>query len=166
MRHAIAVSFALVGALAVAPRPARGDDGYEKGSFGAGLIIGEPTGVTLRLYLKDDQAVQAAVGSAFVGGGLQVHADYCFHPWILQERDTYTLPVYFGPGVRLIRYEEGRDAHYYALGLRAVVGFVFDFKNVPLDVFLEIAGVGEYGFRDGKGFGLSLNGGGGIRYYF
>jgi hypothetical protein len=168
MRRSPLVTIALVGVVAAAG-PARADEGvetHEKGSFGAGIIIGEPTGVSARLYLKDDQAVQAAVGSAFVGGGWQIHADYCWHPWILQERDTFTLPVYFGPGVRAIRYDDGRDSHYYALGLRAVIGMVFDFKNVPLDVFLEIAGVGEYGFKDEEGFGVSLNGGAGIRYYF
>jgi hypothetical protein len=156
----------LVGVAVLATSGAARAEDIEKGSFGIGLIIGEPTGVSARLYLKDDQAVQAAVGSAFVGGGLQVHADYCFHPWILSERDTYTMPVYFGPGARLIRYDDGRDDHFYALGLRAVAGAVFDFKNVPLDVFLEIAGVAEYGFADDEGFGLSLNGGAGIRYYF
>jgi len=165
MRLATAVVPVIVAVLGISAAPARADD-IEKGSFGVGLIIGEPTGVTARLYLSDDQAVQAAVGSAFIGGGLQIHADYCFHPWILQERDTFTLPVYFGPGVRLIRYDDGRDSHYYAFGLRAVIGIVFDFKNVPLDVFLEVAGVAEYGFRDGKGFGVALNGGAGIRYYF
>src|SRR5438094_9822364 len=76
----------------------------DKGAFGVGIIIGEPTGVCAKLYLKDDQAVQAAAGSAFIGGGLQLHADYVFHPWILQDKESYVLPVYIGPGLRLIDY--------------------------------------------------------------
>lgn len=153
--------------LVAAGAPAHAQ-GTEKGSFGAGIMAGEPTGITVRLYLKDDQAVQGAVGSAFIGNGLQGHIDYCFHPWILTEKDTFTLPVYVGPGVRLIKYYGGRGSedNYYAIGLRAVIGIVFDFKNVPLDAFLEGAGVVEYGFRDDKGFGLSINFGGGVRYYF
>src|SRR4029079_3179896 len=61
----------------------------EKGALGIGLIIGEPTGISAKLYLQDDQATQAAAGSAFIGGGLQVHADYVWHPFILQDRDSF-----------------------------------------------------------------------------
>jgi hypothetical protein len=143
--------------------------GIEKGSFGAGIILGEPTGVTARLYLTDksDHAIQAAVGSAFVGGGLQAHVDYCIHPWILEERDSFTLPVYLGPGARLILYDAGRGGDdFFAFGIRAVGGIVFDFKTVPLDVFLEVAGVVEYAFKEGEGFGVTINAGLGGRYYF
>jgi hypothetical protein len=164
MRPAIVLASLATLVLAAAPAHAQGED---KGTFGLGLIVGEPFGVSARLYLKDDQAVQAAIGSAFVGGGLQVHADYCLHPWILEERDTFVLPVYLGPGLRAIQYYGGRNEDdFYAVGLRAVIGIVFDFKNVPLDAFLEVAGVVEYAFKDGEGFGLTLNGGAGVRYYF
>lgn len=142
----------------------------EKGSFGVGLVIGEPTGVSAKLYLDDDNAVQAAAGSAFVGGGLQVHADYLWHPWILEERDSFTLPAYVGPGARFIYYQQGRDGEDYgAVGARAVAGIVFDFKEIPLDVFVEVAGVIEWRFapiEDDKGVGLAVNAGLGARYYF
>jgi hypothetical protein len=159
--------------LVVAATPARADDadgshggrGTDKGTFGVGLVIGEPVGICARLYLKDDQAIQAAVGSAFIGGGLQVHADYVFHPYVLQTRETFVLATYVGPGVRLIQYSDGRDDSFLAFGLRAVGGLLFDFKN-PLDAFIEVAGVFEYGFKDGEGFGAALNAGAGVRYYF
>ena len=74
------------------PALADGDDGRaEKGTLGAGIIIGEPTGVTAKLYVKDDQALQAAVGFAFIGGGIHAHADYVFHPLVLQSRDSFVL---------------------------------------------------------------------------
>src|SRR5262245_19667272 len=86
----------------------------EEGTLGVGIILGEPTGVCGKLYLKDDQAFQAAVGAAFATGGLQVHGDYVFHPWVLQDRDSFVLPFYLGPGVRFIQYNPGRGAmtHY------------------------------------------------------
>src|SRR6187402_751737 len=68
--------------------------GEEKGTLGVGLIIGEPVGVCGRLYIKDDQAIQAAVGAAFIGGGIQIHADYAFHPYIVQSRETFVLATY------------------------------------------------------------------------
>jgi hypothetical protein len=168
---------ALASAIAIgnaAPARADFDDStrVDKGNLGVGLILGEPTGITAKLYLRDDRAIQAAVGSAFIGGGLQLHGDYLFHPYILQDRPSYVLPFYLGPGVRLIDYTSGRDdangasTSAFALGARAVAGLLFDFKNVPLDAFIELAGVLEYEFRDGAGFGLRLNAGAGVRYYF
>ena len=140
--------------------------GEEKGTLGVGIIIGEPVGVCARLYLQDDRAIQAAVGAAFIGGGLQVHADYAFHPYILQSRDSFVLATYVGPGVRVIQYSDGtRGDSYFALGVRAVGGLLFDFKN-PLDAFFEVAGVLEYGFADEEGFGVAFNAGAGVRYYF
>src|SRR5690349_8493874 len=79
----------------------------EKGVFGVGLVIGEPTGIAAKLYLDDDTAVQGAVGGAFVGGGVQVHVDYVWHPWILEQRDSFTMPAYIGPGARFIWYNNG-----------------------------------------------------------
>lgn len=142
------------------------DRGADKGTFGVGIILGEPTGITAKLYLQDDQAIQAAVGSAFIGGGLQLHADYVFHPYILQMRPSFVLPVYVGPGVRLIDYVNGRDDSSFAIGARVVGGLLFDFKEVPLDAFIEVAGVLEYELSDGAGAGIELNAGAGVRYYF
>ncbi|HEU4731028.1 MAG TPA: hypothetical protein VFT22_24205 [Kofleriaceae bacterium] len=168
MRFAVFV-LAPAAVLAVTA-PARADDdasrGTDKGTLGVGIILGEPTGITAKLYIKDDQAIQAAVGSAFIGGGLQIHADYVFHPYILQTRESFVLPVYFGPGLRLIDYTDGRDSSSFAIGARIVGGLLFDFKDVPLDAFIEVAGVLEYEFKDGAGAGIKLNAGAGVRYYF
>ena len=169
-RIAAAVSLVLVlvlalGGAARADDATQGTSGSKKGTFGIGIILGEPTGICAKLYLKDDQAIQAAAGGAFVGGGLQLDADYVFHPWILEDRDSFVLPVYLGPGVRFIEYTGNPEV--FAAGLRAVVGMLFDFKNVPLDAFVEVAGVGEYRFGGPtKGFAPALNAGAGVRYYF
>lgn len=160
------------GLLLLLATPAIADDtgpidrGTDKGTFGVGIVVGEPTGICVKLYLKDDQAIQAAVGGAFIGGGVQVHADYVFHPYILQSRDSFVLATYIGPGLRVIDYSSGRNNAFIAVGLRAVGGLLFDFRKVPLDAFVEVAGVFEYGFADGEGAGIALNAGAGIRYYF
>ena len=157
----------MIPAIAFAESAAgRIERGVDKGTFGIGIIAGEPTGICAKLYLKDDQAIQAAIGSSFIGGGYQVHADYVFHPYILQTRDSFVLATFIGPGVRVINYSEGRGESFLALGLRGVGGLLFDFKKVPLDAFIEVAGVLEYGFKDTEGAGLAFNAGVGIRYYF
>jgi hypothetical protein len=137
----------------------------EKGTLGLGLIFGEPTGITAKLYLKDDQAIQGAFGSSFYADAWQLNGEYVWHPWILQDRDTFVMPVYLGPGLRFMRYNGGRDGDAtFAVGLRAVIGLLFDFKEVPLDVFIELGGAVEYDFTDGAGAGFNV--GAGVRYYF
>jgi hypothetical protein len=169
MRYVLTLAVVLAAPTARADDDAKGEPGrpVDKGTLGIGIILGEPTGVCAKLYLKDDQAVQAAVGSAFISGGLQVHADYVFHPWILQDRDSYVLPAYVGPGLRVIDYDApAGGANHLALGVRAVAGLLFDFKTVPLDAFVEVAGILEYDFGKGKGGGAAINAGAGVRYYF
>jgi hypothetical protein len=145
--------------IAVAGRP------VDKGSFGIGLVLGEPTGIAAKLYLDDDTAVQGALGFNFYGSGVQLNADYVLHPWIVQERDAFVLPIYVGPGIRLIQYDGGRGADgHFAIGLRGVVGMLFDFKVVPLDTFVEVAGVVEYDFVEALEVAFNL--GAGVRYYF
>lgn len=165
MRIAIA-AFVLV----AVPAAARAEDldagGREKGTLGVGLIVGEPSGICGKLYLRDDQAIQVAVGGAFIGGGIQAHGDYLFHPYILQERDSFVLATYVGPGVRLIQYRDGRDDNFFALGVRGVGGLLFDFKDNPLDAFVEVAGVLEAKFAGDEGTGFAINASAGVRYYF
>ncbi len=171
MRIALAITLLLAltaTALADDDTP-KGEAGRpaDKGTFGIGIILGEPTGITAKLYLKDDRALDFAAGGAFAAGGLEIHSDYLFHPWILQDRDTFVLPVYLGPGLRLIDYDGGSDSpSHLALGVRAEIGILFDFKSVPLDAFVEVAGVGQYDFKSGNGFGIGGSVDLGIRYYF
>ncbi len=153
-----------------APRAAAAQD--EKGTLGLGIILGEPSGVSAKLYLSDDQAIAGAAGSALVGGGLQVHGDYLWHPVILEDRDKFVLPLYVGPGLRVFQHDRGEggddDVH---LGIRGVGGLVFDFKEgIPLDVFVEVAAVLDVVLAsdddDHSGVGIALNAGAGARYYF
>jgi hypothetical protein len=168
MRTLVVIALLALGRIAAADDPPAAEGRpVDKGTLGVGIVLGEPTGVCMKLYLSDDQAIQVAAGFAFIGGGLQAHADYVFHPWILQDRDSFVLPVYFGPGMRVINYDGGRGGKdHLAIGLRGVIGLLFDFKDVPLDAFIEVAGVVEYDFLDTEGFGVTINPGGGVRYYF
>jgi hypothetical protein len=143
----------------------------EKGVFGLGLIVGEPTGVAAKLYLSDDTAIDAAVGGAVIGRGIQVHADHLWHPWVLEKTASFVLPAYVGLGGRFLFHDRGAssddDLH---LGARAVAGALFDFREIPLDVFLEFAGILDLRFgsddRDHDGVGLGINLAAGARYYF
>jgi hypothetical protein len=159
------VAFAILLVLSTPVWADMPDRGEQTGNIGVGVILGEPTGITAKLYLKDDQAIQGAVGAALIGGGFHLSADYVFHPFILQDKDSFVMPVYLGPGVRLLDYTQGRQDSYFAIGARGVAGLLFDFKKVPLDAFVEVAAVFEYG-SSGHGGAVRLNAGAGVRYYF
>src|SRR5688572_21882176 len=63
--HRLGLAALVVAALATASGAEDLDDESaraDKGTFGLGLILGEPTGISAKLYLQDDQAIQAAVG--------------------------------------------------------------------------------------------------------
>jgi len=170
IRGLLATAVAFAG-LVHAAAPASADEYAEKGTVGLGIILGEPTGVSAKLYLggRSNTAIDFAAGSAVVGGGLQAHSDFLWHPWILTEEEKFVLPAYVGVGLRVLDADRGRTASDFHVGLRLVVGMVFDFKTIPLDGFVEVAGVGDYVFSDDpdiKGPGVDLNGGAGARYWF
>lgn len=136
------------------------------GPFGLGLIIGSPTGLSGKLYLNRQNAIDFAVGGAFLNShGVHAHVDYLWHPVMLATDEAFSLPLYFGVGGRLLSHDRGNDHDDdFHLGVRVPVGIVFDFKRVPIDVFIEIALVVDLLVdHDSR---VDLNGGAGVRYYF
>lgn len=163
----IVVLLAVVTCWMVAGQAKAHAQGVEKGAFGLGIILGEPTGLAAKLYLSDDTAVAGAVGSAFIGGGVHLHADYLWHPWVLEETEHFVLPAYVGAGARVLDELPGNNEHILHLGARGVGGMLFDFKEIPLDVFGEVAAVLDFAFDEVRGgVGLNINIGLGARYYF
>jgi hypothetical protein len=162
-RLALGLLFAVVG-LAAGGGSVHAE---EKGVLGVGLIVGEPTGVSAKYYLGNDTAIDAALGAAFLGRGVQAHGDFLWHPWVLDSKETFALPVYFGVGMRILNHDaSGEDEDHVRIGVRVPVGIVFDFTKIPLDVFAEVAGVGDYHTAGDSHFGIGFNGGAGARYYF
>jgi len=95
------------------------------------------------------------------------------------------MPFYFGVGARLLDWNDDycwreNNGQVYcsgyegdtAIGVRAPVGLLLDFHEVPLDVFVELALVLDLIYIDSNEAYdrdhdvLSLNGALGVRYYF
>jgi len=139
------------------------------GPFGLGIIIGSPTGVSAKLYLNQQNAVDAALGISVLGAsGLQAHVDYLWHPLMLARDDAFYLPLYIGVGGRLLDHDRGNNQdNDIRIGARGVAGILFDFRRVPIDVFLEAALVVDFVLDTSDNEGrLGLNAGMGARYYF
>jgi hypothetical protein len=161
---------AVVAALAAGATTARADStgGSDKGVFGLGIIAGEPTGVSGKYYLGNDTAIDGAIGFAIIGRGFQAHSDFLWHPIVIDQKESFVLPLYVGVGARILRHNSGGsdDVDHTRIGLRVPVGILFDFTEIPLDVFAEVAGVGDYRTAGDSDFALDINLGVGARYYF
>ncbi len=136
-------------------------------TFGLGFMFGAPTGLSGKYFLGKDTALDFGVGwnSWNRSRGLHIHADFLWHPAALITARPFHMPIYFGLGGRFWDFDGDRYDDDIAFGLRVPGGIAFDFNNVPLDIFLELAVVLDF-YRYYGGAHLGFNGALGIRYYF
>lgn len=117
--------------------------------FGLGFMLGEPTGISGKYWLGGDKAMDFGVAwGLWHGGYVHVHADYLFHKMELINVGKGRLPLYFGPGLRMRSWNDGRywkHGRYYDhegsrmdIAVRFPVGVAYLFDGAPVDVFLEI----------------------------
>ncbi|TES93548.1 MAG: hypothetical protein E3J87_01985 [Candidatus Cloacimonadota bacterium] len=130
--------------------------------LGLGIIIGAPTGFSLKFWQTKKTALDLALAWNF-DKYFHIHGDYLYHfPLRLEGVSPSTLCTYLGIGARLKFKSNERDENKSLLGIRGVGGLEFLPKGVPLDVFLEIAPVMNI-VEETK---LDIEGGIGIRYTF
>ena len=123
--------------LASTARAAKGIS-REKGVFGIGVVLGEPSGVTGKYWLSGNTAVDGAFGYSF-GDRYRVSADYVVH---VDAFESPEFPLYYGVGGAISGdrgYITKSRSGDFALGVRGVIGVSYLFKSAPLDAFLEVA---------------------------
>lgn len=113
-------------------------------SFGLGIMVGEPTGISWKYWSGGDRALAGGVAWGLSNNGyFHLHADYLFHKMDLIPVSTGKLPLYFGPGVRMRFWGDNGNDEYddrdFDLGIRFPVGLAYLFDGAPVDVFLEAA---------------------------
>ncbi len=147
----------------------QGSVGQDRG-FGLGVIIGEPTGVSAKLWTSRVNAFDFALGWSIGGdrigkfkgnysGGSRVHfhVDYLWHAFDVIDASE-RFPLYYGLGGRM-NSGAGYDA---SLAVRGVLGIAWLPRNTPIDLFLEL--VPSLQLTSSTGFGLDA--GIGARYFF
>ena len=107
-----------------------------------GIILGEPTGISIKAWVDDKTAVDGAAAWSFSGyDSFQLHADYLIHYFDVMEADDLrgALPVYVGIGGRIRLREEhrGDDDEDVTLGVRLPFGMTYIPDSAPVDVFVE-----------------------------
>ena len=132
--------------------------------FGIGIIVGEPTGLSLKYWLDEEYAIDgAAAWSYSENDSFQLHGDYLFHNYDLLEADEW--PVYYGIGARLKFKDDdgrGRNKNYSMFGIRFPLGVTYLFEDEPLDLFFEVVPVLDLS----PDVDLDINAAVGLRFYF
>jgi hypothetical protein len=152
MRKALPVIFIIVVFLSIKI------NGQDKG-FGAGVMIGEPTGLSAKYWLDGNKALDFGLAYSFVhyNGALSMHVDYIYHSFDVI-KSKYRFPLYYGFGAR-IRLVDNADN---SLGARGVIGIAWLSDEAPFDVFVEVVPV----FNLFPETALNLDAAIGARYYF
>lgn len=125
--------------------------------FGLGVILGEPTGVSLKSWVGSRAAFDVAVAWSFEGeGAIHVHADYLFHNFRLFNIEKGDLVFYYGIGGRIKTVDKTQ------VGIRIPLGLSYLFEKEPLEIFFELGPIMNLTpktlFRMTTGVG--------VRYYF
>lgn len=142
--------------IALQPDPARAQEAIDtNGNFGIGVMVGEPTGISVKNWLSGSSAFD--VGAAWSLGNrneaIHLHADYLMHSWFA---DAEGLAFYYGIGGRVIFADDP------TAGIRVPIGLNYVFTEVPFDLFVEAVPILDLT----PDFEFAGNGAVGVRYYF
>ena len=128
---------------------------YAQGNFGLGIIIGEPTGISAKVWTSGSTAVDGAIAWSFANeSALHIHADFLHHSYDVFSK---AVPLYYGIGGR-IKFREDDTR----IGVRFPVGIAYKIPSSPIDLFFEL--VPLMNLTPSTSF--TLNGAIGGRFYF
>lgn len=153
----------------------------QSGNFGAGVTVGDPTGVSLGWRPSEWNAVQAGVGWDVLDSRLKGSADYLQSVAVIDPNRQIRVPIYIGlgagvgrnlggqqePGGRApaqaeIPGEGGADGATPDLSARVPIGASVLFMETPVEVFgTVIPSLRVYPDRQ-----VDVDGAFGVRYYF
>ena len=138
--------------------------------FGFGVILGEPTGLSAKLWTSPTTAYDFGFGWAFGGdrisgdriqyngsGRIHFHMDYLWHKFDAIP-SAARLPLYAGVGGRI-----NTGAGYgSSTAVRGVMGIAWLPERMPIDIFCEL--VPSIQLTPSNGFGIDADIG--TRYFF
>lgn len=126
--------------------------------FGVGLIIGEPTGASAKLWGPKNTAFQFAVAVSFQDeSALHLHGDFVYHKHDLFDVERGSLPLYYGAGLRIKFFDADE-----LIGVRLPIGLNYLFEDDPFDAFIEVVPIIDLS----PDTDFSINASIGARYYF
>ncbi len=132
------------------------------GSFGLGAIIGEPTGISVKMWLDQTHAIDGAFAWSLSGpNALHIQSDYLVHELSFFRLGRYPMNLYYGAGGRLSSYS-GKNKSSSGLGARAPLGMAYQFRKPAVELFAEVAAILELTPSTEAFFNVGFGG----RFYF
>lgn len=132
-------------------------------NIGLGIIAGEPTGVSFKLWTSQTTAFDAGAAWSFVGGEFfQVHGDFLLHNYDIFRVDTGKMSLFYGAGARVKFGEDNFGDNETTVSLRVPVGLAYEFEKTPIEIFLEIVPMLDLV----PATEIGIAGAVGFRYYF
>lgn len=136
----------------------------EPDMFGLGVMLGEPTGLSVKYWLDERTAIDGALAWSFSeNDSLQIHSDYLIHDHELSNSREWS--VYYGLGARLQFKDSdgsGRNSSHSIFGLRVPLGVSYLFPDEPMDLFFEVVPILDLSPE----VELDLAAAAGLRFYF
>ncbi len=137
--------------------------GTAKGNLGIGIILGEPTGLSVNMRLGAGVSAAGAAAWSFRDeGAIHLHGDYLRHrtldspPTDSVAGDRINTTLHYGLGGRIKAESDAR------LSLRFPVGVTGHLRNEPVDLFIEVVPLLDVA----PATAFNLNAALGARYYF
>lgn len=119
----------------------------QKGDFGMGIILGNPTSVSVKYWTGKVTAIDASLGYRYGSANhLYLNTDFLFHLWAV-EKEEGTIKMYLGTGAGLGFVSD------LSFSIRAPVGAAMFLDNIPIELFaelvptLQVFGEGDIRFR-------------------
>jgi hypothetical protein len=129
----------------------------QNGKLGLGIILGEPTGLSAKMWTGNTTAFDAGAAWSFVSGGFfQIHGDLLFHNFDLFKVDTGKMALYYGFGGRV------KFADQTIVSVRVPIGISYQFEKTAIELFFEVVPMLDLI----PATEVSVGGGAGFRYYF
>jgi hypothetical protein len=109
-------------------------------NLGLGIMLGEPTGISFKLWSKPTMAWDAGAAWSFVGGKyFQIHGDFLLHNFNIFRVETGRMALYYGAGARIkfAGQDEFGDGST-VVSLRVPIGLSYEFEKTPVELFIEV----------------------------
>ena len=127
--------------------------------FGLGIIVGEPTGLSGKVWISKTSAIDGGIAWSFLDdGSMHIHADYLWHNFNMI---TPRIPFYIGVGGRM-KFKNNQSAKDDRIGVRVPVGLDFFISEPSSDFFIEIVPVLDLAPKTDFTFNAAI----GFRFFF
>ena len=128
--------------------------------FGAGIILGEPTGLSLKYRINDTNSFEFGFGESAIR---DQHRNYYFLDYQFGINDLTNFKgretVYAGIGIQHITKGVANELTW---GMRGVMGLEYMIDSLPIDIFSEISYVLKFASEFNPSYTIVI----GSRFYF